>query len=198
MIPCLDPTILENVSRKEDLTHLGDLMTLLVDQLRNHDCCPNPYINDLTKLTWRLVGNKEVLFACLNTVQSLSFMVVGKNVPPERDPQVIPLTTPLVVDKQAAYLCPDNWLEQCRQNLTYCLGGVVFNASQCRDYYNNKLDRNCIARAMAYESEFLHLAMKHKPFTPDEYQSKVMKTYPDGIGTIRSLLYSCRPFMDAR
>jgi hypothetical protein len=142
-------------------------------------------------------------------VPSLSFVVLQHQFPAAHIGQIkrqlaaVNLQPPLNLDKDASFLCPMNWLEQCRENLTYCLGGLVFNASQCRDYYNGHINREydpmlIRQRGMGYEAEFLHLAMKHQPFEPNHYQKAVMTKYPEGVASIRPLLYDCRPYLDAQ
>jgi hypothetical protein len=199
MMRCLNTHLIDDLEVRGDCTHLGELFTRLVDALRDQRSCENVYVNDLLGLTWRLVGNKQVLFAAHSQVPSLSFIVLGQTPPQIRqDVLAIGLNPPLQLDKEACFLSPLSWLEQCKTNLTFCLGGLVFNASQCRDFWNNKIDPKLSRqRAMGYEAEFLHLAMKRQPFKPNDYQHTVMTKYPHGVASIRHLLYDCRTYHDA-
>jgi hypothetical protein len=193
---CLNPEfVLKEIAKVAHPLYLGDLFTRLVDVLRDPEICPNVYVNDLLKLTWRLVGNDKVNVAAHSQIPSLSFIAVL--VGEQQISRFLDINPPLHLPNDSCFLLPMNWLDQCQANLTYCLGGMVFNASQCRDHFNKKLDIHSPQRAMAYEAEFLHWAMKQQPFVANEYQQKVMATYPQGIATIRPLLYDCQTFLDA-
>jgi hypothetical protein len=159
----------------------GVMFTYLVDVLRKPETFPDPHINKLMTLTWRLVGN-NITPAAVTAVPSLHFYyeLQGKNA-------------------VAMFACPQNWCRQCVERRVFCMGGLVWASSQCRDAWNGRMrDReDVLMRAKAYESQFLHVMKTREDFKPDDYQSEVMKAFPGGVGDVSNLLYEGRPYLGA-
>jgi hypothetical protein len=178
---------------------LGDKFSELVDLLRTNK---NPRLAMLGTLIWRLVGNHVIPVAMVEGIPTLSFTAL-------RNPAGI----------MGMVICPEDWLEQIEANPLYCMGGIVFVASQCRDFWNGKIlypaqdqdqsatfgpgpqiatDPIVLKRAFAYEAEYLHSIFPSGDLKPNDYQSKVMAAYPKGLDTSLDLIYDGKPYMDAK
>lgn len=87
------------------------------------------------------------------------------------------------------------------------MGGLVWASSMARDLWNgrwvlNYPDKLKMAkeveaihhRAKAFESQFLHVMAQRESFKPNEYQRRVMDTYPNGVGSVSPMMYEGKPF----
>lgn len=157
--------------------NIADRFTSIVDLLRDPKQFPNPEINKLLSLTWRLVEHRVVKVAA-TAVPSLSFMV----------------TTSF-----AAFLCPFDWLQQWKRQPIFCIGGVISNASQCRDYWNQRLlpTIETSQRALAYETEYLLTIQREQILHLNSWQEDALKEFPQGLQSAQHLLYPTKAFLDA-
>lgn len=157
----------------------GAMFNHLVETLRNPETFPDQSINKLLSLTWRLVGNDVIKVAVVPLVPRLAF---GGS-----------LRSDLRL-----FAIPEDWIMQCVKDRVMAMGGVVWASSQCRDAWNGKrIMSEVLMRADAYESQFLHVMKQHQGFTANEHQRKVMELYPQGVDTVKHLLYPRKAFMDA-
>ncbi len=161
---------------------IGSRFTEMVDLLKRN---PNPKLAMLGKLTWRLVGNKIINVAVVEAATSLSFAVMKS----KKDELI-----------RGIAVCPTNWIQQISDNSFYCMGGLVFVCSQCRDFWNGKFNydgdnSSVIERAIAYEAEFLKDFERIKSL--NEYQKKVLNRYPKGLNSVPNLIYSGKNYIDA-
>jgi hypothetical protein len=87
---------------------------------------------------------------------------------------------------------PSNYLEQIRENPLQALGGVVFIASQVRDFVYHQLEpQRSLKRAHAFEVEFLRVMCLHHEhegllWEPNDYQRSILEEYPDGLASLAS------------
>lgn len=186
-------SVIGNSSPNNKLRIQSEKMTaafdLAVDTLRLK--FPNPVVMGVTSLMWRLIGNKMILSASMN-VPTISFTMMGG---PGKKPA-------------AFVLCPPLWNEMLEQDYIYQLGGVVFCASQCCDFYNEKFqhqqnnpiglqDQDVQRRAWAYEAEYLNVVKEHLPEHQfNDYQKKVMEEFPNGLLSLpENLVYQSKPFV---
>jgi hypothetical protein len=177
----------EDLPSQDSLRRRSELITVMfdagVDTLRNKDTFPNREVNDLMILFWQLVGNKVTPAAVMTGLESMSFWGEIKG-----------------VESIAFVLVSERFPELCVEDASMQLGALVFNASKARDYYNGKLANfeEVQKRALAYEAEYLLTLRGHWPksFTPNEYQSQILATYPNGLASLpRELLYQSLPFV---
>jgi hypothetical protein len=135
-------------------------------------------------LFWELVGNR-ICPTAISFVPTLSFWAEA------RDGELI-----------AFILCPQNWVQMVKADPIMQLGGLVFNASKAKDYWNQKVpgltdtDEDSMERCWSYEAEYLNYVSALKPsFAPNDYQKKVMDKYPNGLRSARpGVHYHSRPF----
>jgi hypothetical protein len=89
-------------------------------------------------------------------------------------------------------MLPPNYIEQVRQNPIQALGGVVFVASQLRDFVCHQYDkRRSRLRAHAFVAEFLRVMRLHHEheglhWEPNDYQRSILEEYPDGLASLAS------------
>lgn len=173
--------------------HTDNIVTMfdtLVDTLREPKSFPNPRINELVKLMWRLIGNQVVRVALntdphIATMPGAAFSLLGNK-------QVY----------EAIIWLPAAYAEMVIKDRIFHMGGICFCASQCRDFYNGKILENggsqlTQQRALAYEAEFLHTMAQSEQFKPNDWQQKVLENFPNGIASVQNLLYKRKQFMDA-
>lgn len=155
-----------------------------VDALRS--TFPNRHINELVTLMWRLIGNQMILSAS-GPVPTLSFTALGHS----------------LEDLQAVVLIPPKWPESVANNYYFELGGLVFVASQCRDWYNGRLkvtpnslgSPEVVRRAYCYEAEYLLTLLGQVPdYQLNKYQRQVLEGAPKGVASMGGLAYESRPF----
>lgn len=170
--------------------HMDNLVTMfdtLVDTLREPKSFPNPRVNEVVKLMWRLIGNQVVRVALNTEVAHLpgaAFSLLGNSTVHE-----------------AIIWLPQNYAEKAVNDRLFHMGGIAFCASQCRDFYNGKILGNGVdvkRRALGYESEFLHTIAQAEEFKPNDWQKQVLDEFPDGIASVQQLLYKPKKFMDAK
>jgi hypothetical protein len=167
---------------------MESVFTALVDRLRSPSVCHCPPINDLMSLFWRLVGNR-ICPASISSVTSISFWCEVKD-----------------SNYFATVMCPQNWLQMLKEDKTMQLGGMVFQASRAKDYWNRIFPgRDCPAqdsfdRACSYEAEFLnYLLAEDQDFSPNVYQQQVLEKFPKGLSSARpGLHYEGRSFPISR
>lgn len=174
---------------KEFMDNIVTMFDTLVDTLREPKSFPNPRINELVKLMWRLIGNRVIKVA-LNTevgdkMPGAAFSVIGN------------------ADAMEGIIwLPTQYAQMCVHDRIFHMGGICFCASQCRDFYNGKIPGNRDQkddqkRALAYEAEFLHTIAQSELFQPNDWQREVMELYPNGIASVQNLLYKRKEFADA-
>lgn len=158
-----------------------DEFTDLVVYLSNSKYISSPSITDLMRLFYNLVGSKKTPVGMTESVESLSFYLEKM-----KEASI------------AFVLMPFAWSQILRNNPFLQMGAMVFVASQCKDYWNNRLTVDTkqviLDRAMAHEAEVLHLFQKNfTNFDPTEYQKSVMQKFPSGLNDCTSL-YDGKPF----
>lgn len=151
-----------------------------VDTLR--DTFPNPSINQFANLLWRIIGNKVVPLAAMDTIESVSFMCEVKN-------------SKLFV----AILVPLNWVQLFKADPFHQMGGMIFNGSKAIDWYTGILiaeanektyNEKALERGLAWEAEFLNSVKNIKPdYKFSDYQNHVLEKYPKGIASAKGLVY---------
>lgn len=159
-----------------------DTFTNGVAILKNPDYVPLPSINALMQDTWNICNHSIVPAGMLpsNPVPSLSFVMMIRDNKPT-----------------ATLLIPENYKSQFEQDPIFVLGGIVYNGSHCRDYFNGlfKPGANHAViqrRARMYEAEFL-LHMRVTGAALNEYQKTVCGDFPLGLATDPELLYDSQP-----
>lgn len=168
---------------QKDAAQIQSTFTALVAALTQPQTVYSQPINDLMKLAWELVGRKIVPCAVGETPTNTMAFMVG--IPPDKE------------EFEAMIICPPTWHKQVEENVVFCAGGLVYNASKACDFYNGKylknmlIDEDANKRAMAFEAEFYHNYPNE--FEPDAYQKTVMETYPRGVEDIYELLYKRKP-----
>lgn len=153
------------------------VFTDMVGAMMDESLLPLPPINALMSLFWDIVGNKVVLTGMSPMVKSLSFMAErnrGKTL--------------------GVVLCPHGWAGLVAENPTYQMGAMTFVASQARDMYNGRLaDPDIIKRARAHEAELLlWVGRSTSGFEPCKYQQGVLKEFPHGLASAKTMLYESR------
>jgi hypothetical protein len=141
----------------------------------------NHNIHELGALLWDLVGSLTVPVGIGPDVNSLTLAVVSAHGIP-----------------QATIFVPYHWQEMIDADWVCQLGAMVYIGSQARDFYNDRLDKDVLPRAQAYEAEFLLTVKEKVPSHPfNEWQLEAMKTYPQGLQSenIRAALYTSKPFV---
>lgn len=87
-------------------------------------------------------------------------------------------------------MCPSNWHEMLLKDPFMQMGGLVFIASQAKDYWNLRLSsqyenrkEEIKNRARSYEAELLNYFAKYKSekFSANDWQKETIKLYPGGI-----------------
>ena len=158
------------------------MFTYLVDVLRSPESFPNKHINDLMRLTWQLVGNDIVRFAVMNDpkLQTIHFYYE------QQGSQII-----------QCFVVPLDFANRCVQQRIFMMGGMVYNSSLMRDFWNKRHDDELrMDRALSYESEFYRtLTNKEGEFKPNEYQQQVIHRFPNGLED--RFKYQGKSFMDA-
>lgn len=155
---------------------ISDKFTEMVDCLRTF---PNDHLAMLGRLVWRLVGNRVIQVTFME-VPTISFAVARQS-----------------NRLMGMVICPNNWLDQVKANPNFCMGGLVFVGSQCRDFWNGKLgiDSRIMDRADAYEAEYL----LNSPSTVlSAHEAHLIQRYPKGLDSVRELIYEGKPYMDAK
>ncbi len=158
--------------------------TFAVDLLRS--TFPNESIRELTALEWEMVGHQMTPFAVLEKVPTLSFASLGK-----QQSEGIKGLNPVV-------LSPLKWHEMFNENPVYQLGAVVFVGSQIRDYYNEKIfERAVVARAHAYEAEYLITMRQFGSLSLNDYQENILEKYPAGLASLPpGVQYQSKPWVE--
>ena len=167
---------------KEYMSGVTATFDYLIDFLRQD--FPNPHINEVCTLAWRLIGNKQVNVAMgLPIPTNFGFAILGSVSNP----------MPIVAIRE-------DWLNYALQNRTMGLGAICLAASQCRDWYNGKIigerDR-ANDRGNMYEAEMLLTLMQHEKFKPNDWQEQILKKFPKGLDSGKHLLYDRREYMGA-
>jgi hypothetical protein len=158
--------------RVEQMTRTFDS---LVDYLRKPDTFPNPEINQLATLMWRLIGNKHipVVLDPTRRMPSISFAVLGNQ-----------------TERQPFLFLPRNFLELTKEAPEVQIGAFAYMASQCRDFFCNKItgqnSEQINKRAQAYEAEASHTMQK---MAQEEgitlrlipFQQEILEKFPNGI-----------------
>jgi hypothetical protein len=175
---------------KEHMDNIVTMFDALVDTLREPKSFPNPRINELVKLMWRLIGNQVVKVA-LNTqfghrMPGAAFSLMGNQQAYE-----------------AIIWLPTSYAQMVVHDRIFHMGGICFNASQCRDFYNGKVGpgknpQPAQQRALAYEAEFINTIAQADEFKPNDWQKQVMEQFPKGLASVQNLLYKPKKFMDAK
>lgn len=156
----------------------GDLFTFLVETLRDPNGFPNPEINRLLNLTWWLVNQKVLQTALTPGIHTMHF---GCN----------------AACTQGMFAIPYDWTTQCIIDRIFCTGGLVWAASQARDFHNKRMaqqDNTVIQRARAYEAEYYLTVRSENWFRPSDYQRAILAAYPEGLASAKHLLYPLKDF----
>ncbi|MEO6892098.1 MAG: hypothetical protein ABI324_24185 [Ktedonobacteraceae bacterium] len=144
----------------------------MVDLLRSSDTFPNPEINQLLTLAWRLIGNKEILIVGQEDLPTLHFAgtMQGRR-------------------RMAAIFLPLTFLDLLRDDPTMQLGGMTNMASHAKDYSTHKLDQHTYERASASEADMLlTLRQLHEEesivWQPNPYQQSLLRAFPHGLASL--------------
>jgi hypothetical protein len=178
-------------SLPQDMTAaVGKVVSLIDDgvaMMMTPVLTPNKSINKLMTLFWRLVGNKVTPTALTN--EPLNALHVWIEVQKGGE-------------KCCIVLVPVNWPEICKKDPFMQLGGMVYTASKCVDFWHGKLQKkeDGIAlekRARAYEAEYLLLLSSLTKFKPNEYQQKLLEQFPLGLASLEEeFKYELQPFAE--
>jgi hypothetical protein len=156
---------------------VGEYVTSLVGYLAVG--FPNEHVNRLMAQVWDLVGSCTTPVA-IGAVETPSVALI------QQDGQ-----------KVLAILVPPKWLENGAKDYTMMVGSMIFCGSQAVDYYNGQLlgqGQVAADRARAYEVEALHVIQAADPsFTPNPYQTAILRCYPQGIRSKGIKLYEEKP-----
>lgn len=169
----------QHVERVETMTQLFDN---LVDFLRDETSFPNNKINQLATLMWRLIGNEHITVALDPTgyMPSVSFAVLAEGY--ERIPILF---------------LPQNFISQTARAPEVQVGVFAYMASQCRDYFVNKImgdnTQEVNKRAQAYEAEAL-LTLSELALEEDikleliDFQYQILEAFPNGLADLNEEL----------
>lgn len=97
-------------------------------------------------------------------------------------------------------LVPVEWPKICEKDPFMQLGGMVYTASKCADYWHGKLQtqEDGVAlemRARAYEAEYLLMLSTLIKFKPNSYQKKVLEQFPLGLASLKEeFRYELQPY----
>jgi len=170
---------LDRISKGVPSPRIGDRLTpeqMAGLTVPTWDCCvaglldPNvfdlPRVNQLAKLLWQLCGSRVAqIMAVEGGVPTLHFLGVSKKDGSYQGGIVAPW------DFHSRFLA-DPWMH---------LGGVVFTASQVKDYWNERLadgQKKVEWRSRAHEAEFLKYCVAKEGLRPNDYQKKVIDEFP--------------------
>jgi hypothetical protein len=160
----------------------GELFTQVVHSLRS-DSRISLKVRDMAALLWDLVEHR-VTPVVLTEMPSLYFVTQGS----------------IAGASAGTILVPWNWIEMVRTDPQMQAGGAVNMGSQCRDFYNDKIDflnmNEKKERAYCFEVEFLLTIQHDDPdWKPNDYQSKIMRDFPRGLDSLRpGLWYESKPY----
>jgi len=155
-----------------------------VDFLRDEKRFPNPEINGLATLMWKLIGNRHILTVVDSSNRdSFRFVVAVNSVNRQ--------------EQQPFLVVPANLPEITKYNPAALIGIFVYMASQCRDWWCNKIagenEEEIDERARAYEAEALltlkDLAEEGEVFLDlPEVQKRRLEEFPLGLKSLQSKL----------
>lgn len=120
----------------------------------------NAILRNLATEVKRVILDKS-LELCLGNVPSLTMTVFGTS------KGILPLV-----------IAPEKWSEMFTKDEQYQIGGIIFVGSQIIDFFRGKLTSDFSERAKSYEAEYLK---NLDPATFNEYQTEVLKKYPNGL-----------------
>lgn len=174
-LPADDPTVKIG---KECETMFTDGVNVL------RSVVPNDRIRALGRMTWDLVGNKQVLTAIGPDVPSLGFTVMkAKEM------------------HQAIILMPKTWPKMVTDDPFMQLGAILFVGAQAVDFYNDRLfgDPGARRRWHAYEAELLRTLVELLPnWQPNAYQREALARFPEGLDSKDVPLYPFKPYTPAQ
>ncbi len=160
-----------------------------VDFLRDPQIVPNLAVNQLMTLTWRLVGNRITPAAVVEKM-------------PLGHPETLHFWCEIKANgRLGVIMVPFEWDKMCQEDRYMQLGGLVFVGSQCADYFHEKVseatgDRPAMARARAYEAEYLRTIQGFSGVRFNDYQKRVLEAFPQGLDSLpQHLRYELKPYM---
>lgn len=170
--------------RKQTAALNSGVFTILVDQLRKS--FPDEEIRMLCSDLWNLCNNQIMPVVMLEPgiLTTITLLGMGKKVDGK------------VVMTSASIGLPDNYYQMALENSTLQMGGIVYIASQARDFWNKKTADPMMVqkRAKAYEVTYILETQKLMPeYVCNEYQKSCIETTPNGIKDIMELLYESQP-----
>ncbi len=171
-------------SPEDILRRKGDIISKLVDggiDYLRAPTFPNPKINDLMTLFWRLVGNRKSNIMLLDQSLPGLFAWIEFN-----EGQTV-----------GNVIVPTNYLDLWKAMPLHHLGGLVYTASEIQDWWNGKVlaKAEMIARARAYEAEYIITMGEQTSFQLSPYQEAVLKQYPRGLDSLPDVMrYPVRTF----
>lgn len=140
---------------------------------------PNKHINEICSQLWDLLESKKLQSALAPGLRQVVFsLMVGKS-----------------GSRAGVILIPDNFYELYQKDAVYMTGAFVFCASQAKDFclsgkeFSSKeeaeeFSKEVLARSQSYEAEYLLTIQRITPnWKPNDYQTFLMKKYPEGINT---------------
>lgn len=173
----------EDLPTDNPLKNMAEMVIKTFDEIVDYhrSAFPNPDINALMSLFWRLVGNKVTPTVLTNQeLFGLHFYCEVHD-----------------GSKVAAVIVPCHWLKLVIENSIMQCGGVIFIASQAQDYYNEQYGSESMTmRARVYEAEFLKTILNIIPnHKLNDYQIKVLEAFPQGLDSLPDdLKYDGKPF----
>jgi hypothetical protein len=150
------------------LKEMENYVTTGVDYLRSQ--FPNEVVRKLMARVWDVFNKSIVPCAVGPSVPTVSFAAVGS-----------------VANLRGLVLLPHDWLVMIKADPIMQMGALVFTGSQAYDFSRSQFinkTNDVIARARAYEAEYLKTVQQQEPdWRPNEYQRSVLRNYPRGIHT---------------
>lgn len=153
----------------------------LVDFLSDPQRFPNDEINRVTELMWGLLNNSEILL-----IQN----------PQNQNQKNFPIVFSIATGEKRQrplIIMPKNLIDQTRKDVIFQLGEISYIASQCRDYYTERLTREddeiIMGRSRAFEAETLW-TLQQMAFTEgillrwNDFQQHTMKEFPTGLSSL--------------
>ncbi len=177
----LETTNVEDAAKAKENEQM---FTYLVHMLKNF--FPNEKIKEVTSFLWEAC-NKQKILCSVADVPTLG-LAVNKS------------------QNIAFIIMPWDFAESVQKNCNYKVGGIVFVASQVRDYltdhyFDKKIDEKQLGsffppsvvmdRCRAYEAEYILTMQSIGEMKLNKYQQDLLEKFPQGLATprIKELLY---------
>ncbi|MGD9128928.1 MAG: hypothetical protein PVJ09_00340 [Candidatus Woesebacteria bacterium] len=172
---------------EQELVEMIRVFHLLLNYLKNRSSFPNKEINKIAKLMGRLIDDGHIPIVLEPNIPSIAFLLVASG-----------------VELRPHLLLPRNFIYLTGLAPEVQLGILAYAASQCRDFFCNKIRRDnseeVNRRARAWEAEALitlkrladqeRVILRLLPF-----QEQMIDTFPNGLKSLeRRLRYNTPPY----